>query len=746
MNDSRISGLYRRNIAARLETLVDRGFISVPDAASLRKSNGILTARIADRMVENVVSVFGLPFAIAPNFLVNDRDYVVPMVIEEPSVVAAVSGAARLMRRAGGFRVEADDPILVGQVHLVDIADPDAAIVRLQEAAEQLLQQANELQANMYKRGGGARAIEFCKHELPDNRWTVVAHIAVDTRDAMGANHVNTVCEGLAARLEALSGGTACLRILSNLADRSLVTSSVTLPLASLQANGYSAEQVRDGIILANDLAVVDRYRAATHNKGIMNGVDAVAVATGNDWRSIEAAAHAYACRDGTYRSLTRWSATESGDLKGELTMPLKVGIVGGSLQSNPAAAIGLRIVAVESATELATVMCSVGLAQNFAALRALVTSGIQRGHMSLHARSVASVAGAPPEIFDRVVDGLIESGEIKEWKATELIAGIQQRKSDRNNPRGDEASVATGAAAGKVILFGEHAAVYGRYALALPITNGMTASCRSAGTGITLRIPDWGVAETMAGGNEKKAGAAGILTLLLKKFNLSGENLEFVVRSRLPAAVGLGSSAALATVLARTMSDYCAVSMSDEQINDLSYECERLSHGDPSGLDNTLSVFGQPLLFKRNKMPFAEFFEINEMPQLVVAYGSRAGTTKAQVAGVRARYEKNPSLYDRIFDDIDSLSLAGMEALKSADYDVLGAQMNVCHGLLNAIEVSTPELERMVTIARTNGALGAKLTGAGGGGSIVALCPDSAGGVKASLVEAGYRTLLLNT
>jgi len=429
MSDSRIPAFFRKRVTDRMDTLVERGFIDADDAVSLQQTSGVLPVDVADKMVENVVSVFGLPLAVAPNFLVNGRDYVVPMVIEEPSVVAGVSGAARLMRHGGGFIARADDPILIGQVQLVDVADPDKTIELLRVAEEKLLQDANNLQPNLLRRGGGARSIEFLKYKLADERWTVIAHIAVDTRDAMGANLVNTICEGIAPEFEALSGHKAGLCILSNLADKSLVTSTVTLPLESLRMKGFSAEAVRDGIVMANELALVDRYRATTHNKGIMNGIDAVAIATGNDWRAIEAAAHAYACRDGSYRALTTWTATASGDLCGELTMPLKVGIVGGSLKTNPGARVGLKIAAAGSASELAMLMASVGLAQNFAALRALVSDGIQKGHMSLHARSVASLAGAPKDIFDKVVRGLIDSGEVKDWKAAELIAAIRQEE-----------------------------------------------------------------------------------------------------------------------------------------------------------------------------------------------------------------------------------------------------------------------------------------------------------------------------
>lgn len=741
MSDSRISKFYKQRVETRLATLVERGFVEPDDAALLQNTQGVLPAMIADKMVENVIGVFGLPFAVAPNFVVNGRNYVVPMVVEEPSIVAGVSAAARLMRDPG-FVACSEAALLIGQIQLLKVIDPDKTIKLLQNSGDELLQYANELQPRLQKRGGGVRSIEYRKFMLADGCWTIVAHIAVDTRDAMGANLVNTLCEGLAPRLEALSGLPAGLRILSNLADRALVTSAVTLPLGSLEVAGYSAEVVRDGIIMANNLALVDRYRATTHNKGIMNGVDAVAIATGNDWRAIEAAAHAHACRDGSYRALTHWTKTEAGDLRGELTMPLKVGIVGGSLQANPAARIGLRISAVESAGELAQLMCSVGLAQNFAALRALVTSGIQKGHMSLHARSVATAAAVPAEFFDPVVQGLIDSGEIKEWKAVELLDRLQQARAPVPSEASKDIGVSSGTAAGKVILLGEHAVVYGRHALAVPIADAMTAYCRHAGKGISLRIPDWGTVVSLDAETGAATGAAGILQLLLRRVDAMAEDLDFVVESRLPVAMGLGSSAALATVLARALDAHLDLALADDEINRMVFECEKLAHGEPSGIDNTIAVFGRPLVFSRQSTPEMQPLHLQQTPPLVVACSGTRGMTRVQVDGVRARFHRHTNLYEAVFDEIDALSVAGAEALLANDYDTLGAQMNVCQGLLNAIEVSTPELETMVALARQHGAVGAKLTGAGGGGSIVALCPGTQAEVTAALHTAGYQTI----
>ncbi|MCH8302915.1 MAG: hydroxymethylglutaryl-CoA reductase, degradative, partial [Proteobacteria bacterium] len=387
MSDSRFADFYRLSHADRVRALVKRGMISPDDAEALLSGHCLLSVDAADKMIENVIGVFGLPLAIAPNFLVNNKDYIVPMVVEEPSIVAGVSGAAKLIREAGGFHVRSTQPVLIGQIQIIDVEEPDALIQTLRGSQEELLGLANELQPGLQARGGGAKGIEYRKLQLPDGRWTVVLHVLVDTRDSMGANAVNTICEGIAPHLERICGGTVGLKIISNLTDRSLVSAKVKISPAVLGHGEFTGEQVRDSIVLANDFANIDPYRAATHNKGIMNGIDAVALATGNDWRSLEAGAHAFAARDGAYRALTSWVADADGDLLGELTLPVKIGVAGGSQTLNPSAATGLRITGAKSAQELAELMGAVGLAQNFAALRVLVTDGIQKGHMSLHAR-----------------------------------------------------------------------------------------------------------------------------------------------------------------------------------------------------------------------------------------------------------------------------------------------------------------------------------------------------------------------
>jgi hydroxymethylglutaryl-CoA reductase len=449
LSDSRIKGFYKLSVTERIDELASGGWLTAGDAENLRQGRFTLLPTIADRMVENVVGVFGLPLAVAPNFAVNGRDYLVPLVVEEPSIVAGTSKSALLARKAGGFTSTCDDSLLIGQVHISDIDDVDAAIAKIEAARKDIIAQGNTVHPRLVQRGGGVMDIEVRRLSLADGNEAIAVHMLVDTRDAMGANLVNSICEVVAPAISDICGGNVALRILSNLADRSLVTACVQFNLS---------DEVRDGVVLASEIACADPYRAATHNKGIMNGIDALAIATGNDWRAIEAGAHAYAARDGQYRPLATWSVGDDGDLVGEICIPLKVGSVGGNLDANRGAALGLALCGVESATELAELMAAVGLAQNFAALHALATSGIQQGHMKLHARSVASSAGVPDELFDEVVDELISGGEIKAWKAQQIVA----------EKRGVESEIAPdGIAAGKVILLGEHAVVYGKHALA---------------------------------------------------------------------------------------------------------------------------------------------------------------------------------------------------------------------------------------------------------------------------------------
>jgi hydroxymethylglutaryl-CoA reductase len=383
---SRITGLYRLSVDARREAIAEAR--ELPEGLWEDLADGGLDLDTADAMIENVVATYALPFAIAANFTIDGVDRLVPMVIEEPSVVAAASNAARMVRDGGGFTAEVSAPVMIGQVQVVQIADVDAAVAALTAAHDQLLAEARGLLPRLVERGGGPLDIEvrvLARPPGPDG-GVVVVHLHVDCRDAMGANLVNTLCEGLAARIAGLAGGEVGLRILSNLTDRRTVRITCRVPPAAL--GGGEGADVAAAIAAASRFAEADPYRAATHNKGIMNGIDAVLRATAQDWRAVEAGAHAWAARDGRYRPLATWRVGDDGHLLGELAIPLAVGTVGGGLYHQRAARAALKLAGVETALELAAVVGAAGLATNLAALRALATEGIQRGHMSLHARS----------------------------------------------------------------------------------------------------------------------------------------------------------------------------------------------------------------------------------------------------------------------------------------------------------------------------------------------------------------------
>lgn len=426
---SRIPGFYRLSVEERRAELRQR--VGLTDGEIDLLASGALTVDAANHIVENVVGTYTLPLGLGLNFQVNGRDHLVPMCVEEPSVIAAASNAARMVRASGGFFAEADPPVMIAQVQLVDVPDTRAATAAILAEKAALLAACDAAQPGLLRRGGGARDLEVRVLEASDaatrRGGMLVVHILADCRDAMGANLVNTMAEAVAGRLATLSGGQFGLRILSNLADRRLVRVTCRVAPHLLGNGGFDGEAVRDGIVMASRFAELDPYRAATHNKGIMNGVDPVVIATGNDWRGIEAGAHAFAAQSGVYRPLAIWRAEPTGELSGKLEMPMAIGTVGGTLRVHPGARLSLRILGVESASELGMIIGAAGLASNLAALRALATEGIQRGHMSLHARSVALAAGATGELVDRVAAELAACGDIRAERAAEIVTRLRQ-------------------------------------------------------------------------------------------------------------------------------------------------------------------------------------------------------------------------------------------------------------------------------------------------------------------------------
>lgn len=392
--------------------------------------NGGLSVDQANVMVENVISTFALPNAVAVNFLINGEDRVVPMVVEEPSVVAAVSNMARLSRAGGGFVAEADPSVMISQIQLVDVADPEDCARRLSGARDQLLELARAVHPRLAARGGGVRDLEVRRvtYDEPGRprEEMVVLHLLLDCVDAMGANMLNTLAERLAPHVEAITGERVGLRILSNLADRRLARASCRLEPEHLGTRSTDGKLVAEGIASAWRFAWADPYRAATHNKGVMNGIDAVAIATGNDWRAIEAGAHAWCCRDGQYRPLTRWELGEDGALYGSIELPLQMGIVGGPIRVHPTVQANLALLGVKSARELCAIAAAVGLAQNLGALRALATDGIQYGHMRMHARTVAATAGADGHEIEAVSLSLVESGDYSVERARRALSALR--------------------------------------------------------------------------------------------------------------------------------------------------------------------------------------------------------------------------------------------------------------------------------------------------------------------------------
>ncbi|RDW16017.1 hydroxymethylglutaryl-CoA reductase, degradative [Oceanobacillus arenosus] len=424
MKTSRIPGFYKMTVDQRQELIKEMHPFSVQEKEAFF-SNSPLTIDTADNMIENVIGTFQLPLGLGLNFLINGKDYVIPMAIEEASVVASASHIARIVRQAGGFTTEATERVMIGQIQVVGCSDFHAAKEAILIEKENIIMAANAAYPSIVARGGGVVDLEVrILNEALDSKYgqMLIVHLYINTVDAMGANIINTMVESVAPLVEEITEAKVYLRILSNYADRSLARAHCVIPTELLETGDFSGEEVRDGVIHAFEFADSDPYRAVTHNKGIMNGIDPVVIATGNDWRAVEAGAHAYAAKSGAYRSMTIWSKDEAGNLVGELELPMAVGTVGGATKVHPLAKMALNILDIKSARELAQVIVAVGLAQNLGALKALVTDGIQKGHMALHSRSVAIAAGATGEMVDIVAKELVETKQIRVGKAIELV------------------------------------------------------------------------------------------------------------------------------------------------------------------------------------------------------------------------------------------------------------------------------------------------------------------------------------
>jgi hydroxymethylglutaryl-CoA reductase len=432
--NSRFPGFYKITVRERRELVAEATGTSIDEMEAALETGG-LDPDTADKFVENVLGTYALPFGVALNVRVNGKDYVVPMVVEEPSVIAAASNAAKMVRAGGGFSVEVDPPIMTCQVQLFAVTDVERGAARIMAEKEALLELANRAVPGLVERGGGANDLEV--RRLDDDM--LVVHIYVDCRDAMGANLVNNIAEAVGNQIAELGGGRRGLRILSNLCDRRCVRVRATIPADVLSTETLAGELVIDGIVNASRFAEADPYRAATHNKGIMNGIDAVCIATGNDWRAVEAGAHAFAARSGRYSPLAIWRSQKNGGpggaLEGSLELPLALGTVGGTLRVHPAARLALRLLGATGASEIAAVAASVGLASNLAAVRALATDGIQRGHMALHARSVAIAAGATSSEVERIALMIVEARDITVDGAARALSVLRAESCKAADP-----------------------------------------------------------------------------------------------------------------------------------------------------------------------------------------------------------------------------------------------------------------------------------------------------------------------
>lgn len=423
---ARLPGFAKLSPTERIEALLKEGLLTWDEAQILKEQQG-LPLSIADQLTENVLSTFDLPFSLAPYFLINGQDYVLPMVTEEPSVVAAASYAAKIIQRSGGFTTKIHQRQMIGEIALTDVRDVEMASKRILEDKKTLLQLANEAYPSIVKRGGGARDLWI------ENKVDfLIVYLAVDPKEAMGANMLNTMLEALTEPIQKLSGGQVLMAILSNLATRSLVSASCAIDFKALSRDPEEATAIAQRMELASQLAQVDPYRAATHNKGIFNGIDALVLATGNDWRAIEAGAHAYAAQSGPYKGLSHWkSQPEEKKLYGEITLPMPVATKGGSIGLNPTVQVSHRLLGEPTAVELAGIIASLGLAQNFAALKALVTTGIQAGHMKLQARSLALLAGAKEEEVPQLVHQLLKNKPFNLEKAQTLLEEMKNLKRE---------------------------------------------------------------------------------------------------------------------------------------------------------------------------------------------------------------------------------------------------------------------------------------------------------------------------
>jgi len=729
---SRVPRFYRLSVEQRLSWLQRAFGLENDELAQLRQGNA-LRVRHAINMVENAIGIFGLPLGLGLNFLVDNREYIVPMAIEEASIIAAVSKSALLIRGGGGFTTEVDKPVMIGQVQVLDLVDPAAAAKSVEDNKAKVIEQANLGNGRMVGRGGGVFDLETRIVEGGgDIGSMLVVHLLMDVREAMGANAVNSACEAAGPLIEEVTGGRVQLRILSNLADHRLARAKFRLPVEKLSIEGLEGADVAKRMVEAWALAHHDPYRAATHNKGIFNGIDAAAIAFGQDWRAIEAGGHAYAASRGGYRSLTRFSI-EDGALCGEIEMPMAVGWKGGSAGSHPAVAILKKISGVRSAAELAGLLASVGLAQNFGACLALVTVGIQRGHMSLHARSVALSVGTPAADVDVVAKEMIKRGEVRVAIAEEILRELNHRRETQGTP--DRLPI-TASAPGKVVLFGEHAVVYGQPGITASIDLSLRVRISHDPDGPRLVHPEFEHLFPIEESERDFERFGKAVNTALELYGLEREPIAIEVESELLPGMGLGSSAAFSVAMClalRKYRDRDSKRRWDPELFEEAQRLERIFHGTPSGIDVSTVLSGGVLWFRGGEPREILPVRLPRPASALVCIAEAGARTIELVRQVQNSRQLHRERTDRIISEIGELTARAGSALGAGDFKAGGEMMYRNHELLADLGVSTPVLDHCVELLMENGALGAKLTGAGGGGAVVAL---SEPGERGHLIE----------
>ncbi len=734
---SRIPGFYRLSVEQRLHYLARSFGLSEQEIESLRRGR---TLRIHDavNMVENVIGVLGMPIGLGLNFLVDGMDLLVPMAIEEASIVAAASKAALMVRHGGGFRTRVSDPIMIGQIQLDRADDPEQTAGRLEAHRDEIIAAANRANPRMVARGGGVTSLEIRRLDGEDGTpdAELLVHLFVHVCEAMGANTVNRACEAAGQVIERITDGKVLLRIVSNYADQCLARAEFSLPVEHLTIEQLTGAEVAERIVRADRLARKDPYRAATHNKGIFNGICAAALALGQDWRAIEAGGHAYAARQGSYAGLTRYEHRD-GCLHGLLELPMQVGWVGGAVNTHPGVRLLRKISGVRDSRQLAGMLASVGLGQNLAALYALCTEGIQKGHMALHARSVALSVGVPPEQVDRVAQEMLRRGEVKVAVAEELFQAMDRGAHAHGAKR---AFPVVAYAPGKVVLFGEHAVVYEYPGISTTVEPGLTVTITPDPDGPRVLNPQVPRIFPAPNSDHDIRLLSKAADRALQMFGLEKEPIAIGIESDLVPGVGLGSSAAFSVALCTALRRYQNIPTTTRWDNgrfDEVQKLEEIFHGTPSGMDAGTILSDCVLWFRKG--PPREFLPLRLRTPFtgVFCCVESALRTKEMVAGLARRRERQPELYDGLLAQIGNLTVDAGIALGTGDGPSAGRLMLRNHELLVKLGVSTAGLDQAVERLVRKGVLGAKLTGGGGGGAVIALVrPDQRDALVSELSE----------